>query len=418
MGDDAVQTGKARLTAPRAWRFWVAAAVSVAVSFGGGAWYWWHARQSVPSAVGAGLSAAQKRALLAYFPEASAQQHFEISVSTLDQWWQHDRPLVMIDVRSPFGPHGYQAGHIPGSYNIPWPDLGQELTARRRTTRWLAFATERGTKANAPVTFFPLPRTVPVVLISRDGDRAQMATALLRLLGYRAWALKDGIALWNPREDIWPSARAGMGPDLPLAKNGRVRRWPSPGRPHPVRLPASARTWVQTFFDADSGRPRLGFQGGWTMLPETLEAALNQPHPPLVIDLRQPAQYRRGHIPGSVNVPYADLGRVLPHLSPRRRIVLVSASLQRAAQANAVLRLLGYRSDVLQQGLVNWNPAFGQVGPAARDPLIQGPWPTHRPKPRGLGARRLKHPDGDNRGEGQLHDVGRGGGHDLDVRRF
>jgi rhodanese-related sulfurtransferase len=41
--------------------------------------------------------------------------------------------------------------------------------------------------------------------------------------------------------------------------------------------------------------------------PETVESALSSDDPPLVVDIRPPGAFARGHLPGSVNVPFSEL---------------------------------------------------------------------------------------------------------------
>lgn len=52
------------------------------------------------------------------------------------------------------------------------------------------------------------------------------------------------------------------------------------------------------------------------------------------------------------------LGDEIKTLPQNRQIGLVSQAMQSAAQATAVLRILGYKAFVLRQGLVSWNPTF------------------------------------------------------------
>ncbi len=62
----------------------------------------------------------------------------------------------------------------------------------------------------------------------------------------------------------------------------------------------------------------------------------------LLVDVRSPAEYRRGHIPGAINIPYEQIGRSL-HLLPRDRdIVLYCKSGIRDAITRKRLRKRGY----------------------------------------------------------------------------
>ncbi|MDV6375578.1 rhodanese-like domain-containing protein [Deinococcus arenicola] len=72
-----------------------------------------------------------------------------------------------------------------------------------------------------------------------------------------------------------------------------------------------------------------------------------------LIDVREPAEYAGGHLPGAVNIPLAQL-KSTPVLS-RAPVVLVCASGSRSAQAAALLTEAGH-SDVahLLGGTVGW----------------------------------------------------------------
>lgn len=98
-----------------------------------------------------------------------------------------------------------------------------------------------------------------------------------------------------------------------------------------------------------------------------LESATNvadeQASGAVVIDVRQRDEYASGHIPGSVSVPRGLLEFIadptnphhLPELQPERRIVVVSASGDRAALAAATLQSMGYPEVVvLEGGIAAW----------------------------------------------------------------
>jgi rhodanese-related sulfurtransferase len=72
-----------------------------------------------------------------------------------------------------------------------------------------------------------------------------------------------------------------------------------------------------------------------------------------LIDVREPAEYVGGHLPGAVNIPLAQL-KFTPALS-RAPVVLVCASGSRSAQAAALLLETGH-ADVahLLGGTVGW----------------------------------------------------------------
>ncbi|TDB66100.1 molybdopterin-synthase adenylyltransferase MoeB [Arundinibacter roseus] len=69
---------------------------------------------------------------------------------------------------------------------------------------------------------------------------------------------------------------------------------------------------------------------------EELQALLDSPTPPLLIDVREPAEYQRFNI-GGVNWPLRTLTQHLPDILPHRQVVLCCQSGQRSRKAWQIL---------------------------------------------------------------------------------
>lgn len=301
-----------------------------------------------------GLTASQESRIAHYFWDAAHHHNFEVSAAQLHQWIVAGKPVMLLDVRQPRGSQGFDAGHIAGAHNIPLQWMGAELRATRAATLAEPFSSPTRGAYRAPVSVFPLPRHIPIVVMCYDGNGGEMAPVLLRLLGFRAYGLKDGVSLWNTALNVWPNRAAA-----PAVAAWPVVRGAGPSaRGHtagPYQLGASGTQAVAPFFARANHRYPVGEAFPWTIDPAALAAELSAPHPPQVIDVRSHAAYLRGHIPGSRNIPFPALGANLWQINPAKPVVLVSGMLQRAAQANAILRLMGYHSYVLKQGLADWN---------------------------------------------------------------
>ncbi|POB10184.1 rhodanese-like domain-containing protein [Sulfobacillus sp. hq2] len=299
-----------------------------------------------------GLSIAEKRTIARYFAVAAAHHDYEVTAAQLATWINrpYNRP-VLIDVRQPFGPDGYSRGHIAGSHNIPLQDMGQELLTQKPRT-----ITMMSALGIAHIHLFPLPKHRPVVVFCYDGDGGEMTPALLRLLGYNAYSLRWGTSAWNRLLDTWPTA-SEVSP-LPLVTSSiappRNVAPPSGNDRVPFRL---ARPFA-TFWTRLNQKYPEGYGRPWTIGPNTLLNLLSTSHAPMIVDLRSPQAFNRGHIPGSVNIPFRLLGANLTKIPYRKEVVLVSGTLQKAAQATAILRILGYNAFVLKQGLADWAPQF------------------------------------------------------------
>lgn len=120
--------------------------------------------------------------------------------------------------------------------------------------------------------------------------------------------------------------------------------------------------------------------------PPDLFARLTAGEPLLVVDLRSPEAYARGHLPGAVNLPFGPaLAAALPRLPAGRTLVFCSATGQSSSQATALLNILGRPALHLHSGWergvkatpgwpawVETEPAFLPEGPEApADPATQ-----------------------------------------------
>lgn len=74
----------------------------------------------------------------------------------------------------------------------------------------------------------------------------------------------------------------------------------------------------------------------------------------LVIDVRQPAEWRRGHIRGSLNVPLTQLAHNLHRLPADKPLVAVCASGHRSAVATRSLQRAGRQVENLKGGMRSW----------------------------------------------------------------
>jgi rhodanese-related sulfurtransferase len=77
----------------------------------------------------------------------------------------------------------------------------------------------------------------------------------------------------------------------------------------------------------------------------------------VVIDVREPAEWRRGHIKGSHNVPLSRLVRGVPQLPEAKAIVAVCATGHRSAAAARTLARAGYSVENLDGGIRAWSRA-------------------------------------------------------------
>jgi rhodanese-related sulfurtransferase len=74
----------------------------------------------------------------------------------------------------------------------------------------------------------------------------------------------------------------------------------------------------------------------------------------LLIDVRQPEEFREVHIPGAKLIPLGELERRLNELPRNREIVVVCRSGSRSGSAARHLTQAGYQVSNLRGGMIAW----------------------------------------------------------------
>ena len=87
---------------------------------------------------------------------------------------------------------------------------------------------------------------------------------------------------------------------------------------------------------------------------------------PQILDVRELSEWREGHIPGSLHLPYHDIHSLPEGIDPEQPVAAICASGQRSATAASLLAAYGAREviHVVDGGV----PAVGRLGP----PLVAG----------------------------------------------
>jgi SulP family sulfate permease len=88
--------------------------------------------------------------------------------------------------------------------------------------------------------------------------------------------------------------------------------------------------------------------------PAALAERLDSAYPPLVLDVRQPREFRRGHIPGAQLVPLAELARMAGTLPRNREVVCLCRTGRRSRAAARQLSKAGVRAFNLEGGMLAW----------------------------------------------------------------
>ena len=78
---------------------------------------------------------------------------------------------------------------------------------------------------------------------------------------------------------------------------------------------------------------------------------------PFLLDVRQPAEFRLGHIAGVKLIPLGELDRRIKEVPRDREIVCICASGHRSVPAVQQLQAAGYTASSLQNGMIAWQMA-------------------------------------------------------------
>ncbi len=85
----------------------------------------------------------------------------------------------------------------------------------------------------------------------------------------------------------------------------------------------------------------------------------------MVLDMREPAEFEQGHVPGAINLPQADLASHLDELPRHRPLAVICRSGARSLRATQFLRQVGFEQVAnVQGGTLAWQ--------AAGKPLVFG----------------------------------------------
>lgn len=113
---------------------------------------------------------------------------------------------------------------------------------------------------------------------------------------------------------------------------------------------------------------QMGWSAPESIAPQALMAALETDGAPLVLDVRSPAEYAAGHIPGAVNFPHREIPDRLAELAAfnQAKVVVYCELGVRAAIAERTLEQAGFQQVLTLEGdMRGWRSAALPI--ASRD---------------------------------------------------
>ena len=93
-----------------------------------------------------------------------------------------------------------------------------------------------------------------------------------------------------------------------------------------------------------------------TLRSDAVKRLLDVREPVVLVDMRKPAEYRAGHLPGAISLPMAELERRYREIPKAARVVLYcQCPLEEMGSVYSFLSSLGYRNlVVLEDGFDGW----------------------------------------------------------------
>jgi rhodanese-related sulfurtransferase len=107
-------------------------------------------------------------------------------------------------------------------------------------------------------------------------------------------------------------------------------------------------------------------------------AALIEREQPVILDVREPAEYASGHLPRAVSLPQADLATCLHELAAEQTYLIVCARGVRSLRAANYLSWLGFERAISMDGGTNgWRAAGLPIEATAPPPAPLITEPDH-----------------------------------------
>jgi len=217
--------------------------------------------------------------------------------------------ILLVDLR---GKEDYDKGHLPGAVNIPFGTIGKNLDR--------------------------LPKNKQIVMYCYSGQTSAQAVSAAKLLGFNAISFQSGMNFgWKSLELSEDTLEMTENP-LPEAKT------PELSEEEKVVWDAVAK-----YFDEGKN---------YIEKPETVhELITDNPAALYVLDIRSAEDFAKGHIEGSENIGFKEMGKNLDKLPTNRPIYITCYSGQTASQILMMLRLNGYNAYSISRGMAGWTGA-------------------------------------------------------------
>ena len=250
-----------------------------------------------------------KNAVAAYLPDKAGN----MKASDLQMKIAEGDAPYIVSVRKA---EDYAKGHIPGAVNIKFSEL---------TT---------------------LPKDKEILVYCYTGQSASMAATVLGVLDYDVQNLLHGMSSWSTDPAVYksrfdPATQQGDYTVETTANTGSTHGYPELDN--------------TTSSDADE----IVLAAAKTVSPKYITAAdlnmkIAEGDDMTILSVRSAEHYAAGHVPGAINFGLGSLADNLDKLDPDSPVYVYCYTGHSAAQATALLNILGYDAYSLKFGMCSW----------------------------------------------------------------
>ncbi|NOQ17751.1 MAG: hypothetical protein GQ507_00725 [Dehalococcoidales bacterium] len=236
----------------------------------------------------------------------------------------------------------YATGHVPGAINVSAGSLFK------------------------PENLAKLPEDEQIVACCYTGHTGSQVTALLNLCGYDATNLTWGIMGRTKDTNVANKQFSNPTTDLPTETTANEATVT-------YDLPAvdntSSTDVLEIIRAACDNYASDGFKNIKAGDLYELITDGDPANDPVILSVRKAEDYAKGHIPGAINIGFANIakGENLPKLNPDKQIVVYCYTGRSGSQATAILNALGYDATNLLWGISGWT-TDPDIAPKRFDP--------------------------------------------------
>jgi rhodanese-related sulfurtransferase len=248
----------------------------------------------------------------------------------VDDWNSQSGHYQLISVRKPddFG----NAGHIPHAINIYWVDILKDENLHQLDT------------------------AKTQILYCYYGHGSMIVLSILSLLGYTCKSLNFGMMDWNPNALVKASWDQEADYAIETTINSSKAKFTPP-------VLTSNETDIKQIIRERASQYLEG-EGSPVISAAEVKAVIdsweNEKGQYQIIDVRKKNEYRLGHIPHAINIPWEKICEKsrLNKIDPEKISVIYSENGQTGQMVTTLLCLLGYRSVNLKFGMMDWNMGY------------------------------------------------------------